>query len=169
MVQRLTNKQKQKIKDMLRQGVETKAVAEFLGVSSRQVAAIAAHITMGSYAEEPTTFNDTYTIEDLSSKSKISTTFEANQPSKKKVKSGILLGENIETGDDDYWNPFPEAGSTNPHALIVGESGVGKTETIRSIVTELAQKGTKLDSRVRGNDKRVCPLQVSMGLTMGGE
>ena len=71
MVQRLTNKQKQKIKDMLRQGVETKAVAEFLGVSSRQVAAIAAHITMGSYAEEPTTFNDTYTIEDLSSKSKI--------------------------------------------------------------------------------------------------
>ena len=86
---------------MLRQGVETKAVAEFLGVSSRQVAAIAAHITMGSYAEEPTTFNDTYTIEDLSSKSKILTTFEANQPSKKKVKSGILLGENrviIESG-----------------------------------------------------------------------
>jgi len=58
-----------------------------------------------------------------------------------KVKSGILLGENVETGEYDYWNPFPESGSTNPHALIVGESGVGKTETIRSIVTELAQKG----------------------------
>ena len=40
-----------------------------------------------------------------------------------------------------FWNPFPKSGAINPHALIVGESGAGKTETIRSIVTELAQKG----------------------------
>ena len=75
-------------------------------------------------------------------KPKNSYKLEAIETSKiTKVKSGILLGENVETGINDYWNPFPESGSTNPHALIVGESGVGKTETIRSIVTELAQKG----------------------------
>jgi FixJ family two-component response regulator len=48
MVKQLTDEQKNKIKDLLHQGVESKTVAEYLGVSSRQVAAIVAHITMGS-------------------------------------------------------------------------------------------------------------------------
>ena len=141
MAQKLTEEQKLKIRDMLRQGVESKAIAEYLGVTSGQVAAIAAHVTMGSYDKEQSKIGSDLTEEEPPS-SKILSDLEQIEPQKSnKVNSGILLGENIETGDDDYWNPFPESGSTNPHALIVGESGVGKTETIRSIVTELAQKG----------------------------
>ena len=49
MAQKLTEGQKLKIRDMLRQGVESKAIAEHLGVTSGQVAAISAHVTMGSY------------------------------------------------------------------------------------------------------------------------
>lgn len=142
MVKPLTEAQKNKIKNLLHQGIESKAVAEYLGVSSRQVAAIAAHITMGSYADEKINHSNTALNGDYSQKSTIISSLEDNKASHDNyLKSGILLGENIETGDDEFWNPFPESGSTNPHALIVGESGVGKTETIRSIVTELAQKG----------------------------
>ena len=141
MAQKLTEGQKLKIRDMLRQGVESKAIAESLGVTSGQVAAISAHVTMGSY-DKGQTKTDFDLAEDEPQSSNILSNFEQIEPQiSDKVSSGILLGENIETGDDDYWNPFPESGSTNPHALIVGESGVGKTETIRSIVTELAQKG----------------------------
>ena len=141
LAQKLTEEQKLKIRDMLRQGVESKAIAEYVGVTSGQVAAIAAHITMGSYDKEQTKIGSAL-VEEETPSSKILSNLEQIEPSKSSnVKSSILLGENIETGEDDYWDPFPESGSTNPHALIVGESGVGKTETIRSVVTELAQKG----------------------------
>ena len=141
MTQKLTEEQKLKIRDMLHQGVESKAIAEYLGVSTGQVAAISAHITMGSYEKEQTNTGNS-TSQEKPQKSKILNDTKILQSSKhNKTKSGILLGENIETGEEDYWDPFPESGSTNPHALIVGESGVGKTETIRSVVTELAQKG----------------------------
>ena len=141
MAKKLSEGQKLKIRDMLRQGVESKAIAEHLGVTSGQVAAISAHVTMGSY-DKGQTKTDFDLAEEEPPSSKILSNLEQIEPQKSnKVNSGILLGENIETGDDDYWDPFPESGSTNPHALIVGESGVGKTETIRSVVTELAQKG----------------------------
>ena len=142
MVKQLTDEQKNKIKDLLHQGVESKAVAEYIGVSSRQVAAIAAHITMGSYPKKQTSENNLISRKIKPRKSKILSTLEKKQFSKsKKIKSGILLGKNLETGEKEFWNPFPKTGAINPHALIVGESGAGKTETIRSIVTELAQKG----------------------------
>ena len=64
MVKQLTDEQKNKIKDLLHQGVESKTVAEYLGVSSRQVAAIAAHITMGSYDKEQTKIGSDLTEEE---------------------------------------------------------------------------------------------------------
>ena len=124
MVKQLTDEQKNKIKDLLHQGVESKAVAEYIGVSSRQVAAIAAHITMGSYPKKQTSENNSISKKIKPRKSKILSTLEKKQFSKsKKFKSGILLGKNIETGEKEFWNPFPKSGAINPHALIVGESG----------------------------------------------
>src|SRR5207248_6844405 len=53
----------------------------------------------------------------------------------------ILLGVDAESGDDVYWNPDPGSGTPNPHALILGESGTGKTYSISCLTAELAQEG----------------------------
>jgi DNA phosphorothioation-dependent restriction protein DptH len=52
---------------------------------------------------------------------------------------GVLLG--IDAGDhtEVFWNPVPQEGSANPHVLILGESGYGKTYTTSCLLAELAQ------------------------------
>jgi DNA helicase HerA-like ATPase len=53
---------------------------------------------------------------------------------------GILLGEDAETGEAVFWNPDPGIGAANPHMLVLGESGFGKTYTIACLLAELARK-----------------------------
>src|SRR5205823_1225722 len=52
----------------------------------------------------------------------------------------ILIGTDIELSQPVYWDPFPDSGSANPHVLIFGESGYGKTYAIQCLVAELAQR-----------------------------
>jgi DNA phosphorothioation-dependent restriction protein DptH len=54
---------------------------------------------------------------------------------------GILVGADAESAADIFWTPDPASGSVNPHVLIVGESGFGKTYAIMCLLTELARKG----------------------------
>ncbi len=50
----------------------------------------------------------------------------------------ILLGENAISGLDLEWKPSDEK---NPHMLVVGTTGSGKTETLRALVYELKKNG----------------------------
>jgi len=61
-------------------------------------------------------------------------------PGRETMLSPILLGSDAETGKEVFWNPDPGSGSANPHVLILGESGFGKTYTIASLSAELAQE-----------------------------
>jgi len=131
MSSKLTEEQKIEIRKLLFDGLDSKSIADYLGISARQVAAIAAHVTMGSYKEN---FYQRKIEKNDQIKTKIFPKFEL-------TKNKIYLGSNIETEEDVYWDPFPESGITNPHTLILGESGVGKTETIKCLIAELAQKG----------------------------
>jgi len=54
----------------------------------------------------------------------------------------ILIGVDAEADEEVFWNPDPENGAPNPHILILGESGFGKTYAICCILTELAQQKT---------------------------
>jgi DNA phosphorothioation-dependent restriction protein DptH len=58
-----------------------------------------------------------------------------------KISHTILLGDDIGSGEVVYWNPEPDRGAPNPHVLIVGESGHGKTYTASCLVAELVQIG----------------------------
>jgi hypothetical protein len=49
----------------------------------------------------------------------------------------ILLGL-TDAGERIFWNPFEE---TNPHLLVCGFSGSGKTQTLKTIVSELSLFG----------------------------
>ncbi len=53
----------------------------------------------------------------------------------------ILLGIDAESGEEVYYNPDPASGSPNPHVLILGESGTGKTYAVSCLTAELAQEG----------------------------
>jgi len=46
----------------------------------------------------------------------------------------ILLGFGVESSQPNYWSPLKEK---NPHALVVGTTGSGKTETLKALVHEL--------------------------------
>lgn len=49
----------------------------------------------------------------------------------------ILLGTNLATSNPEYWSPLS---LPNPHMVIVGTSGMGKTETSRSVIHELSKR-----------------------------
>lgn len=51
----------------------------------------------------------------------------------------VLIGSDVDTGDDWFWNPTPDSGTPNPHLMIIGESGSGKTYATQCLCAELAQ------------------------------
>ncbi|MEM2922399.1 MAG: type IV secretion system DNA-binding domain-containing protein [Candidatus Bathyarchaeia archaeon] len=58
------------------------------------------------------------------------------KPSPPSIRLQLVLGRTRE-GDKYYWEPLSEP---NPHLLIVGSSGVGKTQTAKSILYQLTGK-----------------------------
>ncbi len=60
------------------------------------------------------------------------------EPDRVQVPSeGLLLGHRRDNGHPLYWAPRAEK---NPHLLVVGLSGTGKTETLRTIIYELRRQ-----------------------------
>lgn len=57
--------------------------------------------------------------------------------------TGIVIGRELVAQRTVRWNPFPNTGAPNPHVLIIGESGYGKSYAIAALITELAQQGIR--------------------------
>jgi DNA phosphorothioation-dependent restriction protein DptH len=53
---------------------------------------------------------------------------------------GIFVGEDSEYGDPIFWDPANARSVPNPHLMIMGESGSGKTYAAQCLVAELAQR-----------------------------
>jgi len=125
---------------MLAQGQDRGAIAASVGVTPGQVSAISAHVKMG-----------TYSLPDVSDAPQVIPERTANLLSQLQKMEGtrtksaqqfepILIGSDAESGEDIFWNPDPVSGAANPHILVLGESGYGKTYTITSLAAELARK-----------------------------
>lgn len=54
--------------------------------------------------------------------------------------NGVYVGDDFEYADPIYWNPQHAAAVPNPHLMIMGESGSGKTYAVQCLVAELAQR-----------------------------
>jgi DNA phosphorothioation-dependent restriction protein DptH len=52
----------------------------------------------------------------------------------------IYIGEDEEYSGTVYWEPTNKADVPNPHLMIMGESGSGKTYSTQCLIAELAQK-----------------------------
>jgi DNA phosphorothioation-dependent restriction protein DptH len=54
------------------------------------------------------------------------------------AEEGFLVGDDVEFADPIYWRPTVPSLVPNPHLMIMGESGSGKTYAIQCLLSELA-------------------------------
>jgi hypothetical protein len=144
MPKKVTPEQRRAVLHLLAQGQDRDTIAAAVGVTPGQVSAIAAHVKMGTYAlpppEGPKKDVAPAAPERATNLLRQLQQLEAPRGDSSRV-GPILLGADAESGEDVYWNPDPDSGSTNPHVLILGESGTGKTYAIACLTAELAQQG----------------------------
>lgn len=146
MPKKVTPEQREAVLRMLAQGQDRDTIAAAVGVTPGQVSAISAHVKMGTYSlpdpeGQPEGAEEAVpgTAERTSNLLRMLQSLEG-APGRETRLAPILLGSDAETGEDVAWNPDPGSGSANPHVLILGESGFGKTYTIASLSAELAQE-----------------------------
>lgn len=141
MPPRITDEQRTAIRRALSNGESTANIAKIIGVTIRQVAAVAAHVTMGSYGDayggrrrSPRSVGAVYA-------QSIPQAHRANRELDALDKGGVPIGLDIESETPVMWKPLPANGLANPHMLIVGSSGFGKTYAGACLIAELAQRG----------------------------
>jgi hypothetical protein len=141
MPTKVTPEQRTAVLRLLAQGQDRNTIAAAVGVTPGQVSAISAHVKMGTYAlPEPDELEVAAPlVERTSNLLRMLQSLEGAAGRETRV-APILLGSDAETGEQVFWNPDPGTGTANPHILILGESGFGKTYTIASLAAELAQE-----------------------------
>src|SRR5262249_3045817 len=148
MPKKVTPDQRQAVLRMLAQGQDRDTIAAAVGVTPGQVSAISAHVKMGTYTLPALTEEGNEGIQDNAPVVLERETNLLRQLHKLEGARGhetqinpVLLGVDIETGDEVLWNPDQASGTPNPHVLILGESGTGKTYSVSCLTAELAQEG----------------------------
>ena len=142
MPKRITEAQKQAVLRMLAQGIDRETIAASVDITPGQVSAVAAHVRMGTYtlpaveeSREDIAKEKSRAQNLLHQMHKLGST-----PPLPGRLAPILLGNDAESNEEVFWNPDPESGAANPHVLVLGESGFGKTYTISCLLAELAQQ-----------------------------
>ncbi len=134
MKQKITSEQRMLIKQLLERGEDRHTIAQRASVTPGQVSAIAAHRTMGRYGQPHGSYG-TVPIDGGISPESVEPTSEPSARASSDSAS-IPLGVDIDTARPVVWDPYS---SSNPHVLILGESGSGKTYTASRLVIELAR------------------------------
>src|SRR3989442_10622269 len=143
MPPRITDSQRKAVLTLLAQGLARETVAAQVGVTPGQVSAVAAHMKMGTYEKHgaPATVTESAQPE---GRERVRELLEEIGAASRRAQTAaglhrILVGVDAATDEEVFWNPDPSNGAVNPHMLILGESGFGKTYAICCLLTELAQ------------------------------
>lgn len=146
MPPKITPSQRQVVLELLAQGVDRETIAAQVGVTPGQVSAVAAHVKMGTYEKRggPDTIAEFTPPEGRECVHELLEEISVanRRPPAASSLHRVLIGVDAETDEEAFWNPDPANGTANPHMLILGESGFGKTYAICCILTELAQQQT---------------------------
>jgi DNA phosphorothioation-dependent restriction protein DptH len=128
-------------------GDGAKEIALSLGLKRLQVTALLAHLELKSHEEQ---HSERSSAEPSDYVREEGEPFPAAEVAKFQVdaideqpeaKGGIYVGEDREYPDAQYWSPADTQLSQNPHLMIIGESGSGKTYATQCLIAELAQAG----------------------------
>jgi DNA phosphorothioation-dependent restriction protein DptH len=146
MPSRITDSQRKAVLELLAQGCDRETVAAQVGVTPGQVSAVAAHVKMRTY-EKHGVHDTVVEFTPPEGRERVSKLLEetgtaSRRPQAESGLNRILMGVDAETDEEVFWNPSPANGAANPHMLILGESGFGKTYAICCLLTELAQQKT---------------------------
>lgn len=132
-INKVTNEQRELILRYIGMGLDKEEISKAVGVSKMQVAAVCAHRTMKTYKKSKYMERATLITQDIAKPVPETELYIYG-------KSAVLIGRGINLNDKVYWDPNPESGIGNPHLMIIGESGYGKTYTTQCLIAELAQK-----------------------------
>jgi DNA phosphorothioation-dependent restriction protein DptH len=134
MPRKINSVQRAEVLRLLAQGQDRIAIAALLGISPGQVSAVQAHVKMGRYSLPDITEPALH----LAGRDRQAANKAGGVPNHL---GAVLLGTDVETSGNVYWSPDPRSGLANPHVMVIGESGFGKTYTVACILAELARKG----------------------------
>jgi hypothetical protein len=144
MPKKVTPGQREAVLWMLAQGQDRDTIAAAVGVTPGQVSAISAHVKMGTYAlPEPEEQKQAPVPVALERTTNLLRQLQQLEGAcgRETQLNPILVGVDAENGEAVFWNPDQASGTPNPHVLILGESGTGKTYAISCLTAELAQEG----------------------------
>jgi DNA phosphorothioation-dependent restriction protein DptH len=144
---KISNNLIEQILDLNAGGKTDNEIAQALDLKRLQVAAIIAHVQLQSkgrleknLAQPGTEVPHETTLAPPSDTAAVTVSvpegIEASE-----AEDGVYVGEDAEYGDPAYWVPWNPQLSQNPHLMIIGESGSGKTYATQCLVAELAQAG----------------------------
>lgn len=152
MTPRVNDSQREQILELLRAGVPKSKIAERVGVTKGQVAAISAHVSMGSYKSGASSPRSTPLYSAAPNPSALESSDEVQVqvplaahllPSDQHPQSrtAIPLGMVVGAEARAWWFPEPSPEAPNPHMVVCGASGSGKTYLLTSLMAELTQHG----------------------------
>jgi DNA phosphorothioation-dependent restriction protein DptH len=141
---------RERVKELIGQGKTTTEIADALGIGKMQVAGIKAHLTKQNSegTTKPSKPHDpqlsrvpSKPVDAVRTSSHWSNLEAPRELNPQAISSSILIGTDETFNRKVYWDFESKTGSTNPHVLIVGETGFGKTYATQCIITELNKKG----------------------------
>src|ERR1051325_2273430 len=128
-------------KEILRlhdQGLPPADIASKLGLKKMQVASLVAHHDMSKERFEPN-LKAAYSAQDVQYEDPDSAGYVNDKDHSDETITGIYVGDDSEYGDPQQWVPWESREVQNPHMMIIGESGSGKTYAAQCLVAELAR------------------------------
>jgi DNA phosphorothioation-dependent restriction protein DptH len=131
--------------ELLNQGKDSIEIGRLLGLKKMQVAAVLAHEKLK--AAGPSTADMTPPSDGVDAASYQESPAEKDyavgieEGLKEEPGAGLYVGDDLEYKDELFWNPTDSQAVQNPHMMIMGESGSGKTYAAQCLVAELSQLG----------------------------
>lgn len=131
--------------------IDASQIANRLSLKKMQVVAILAHLAMSMgqrhQAPEPLVYatvgrqidegpridNELIAVDEPLESAPVQVRQDADD-----LDEGFFVGDDVEFSDPIYWRPTVPSLVPNPHLMIMGESGSGKTYAIQCLLSELA-------------------------------
>jgi hypothetical protein len=145
--QRISESLAKQILDLDREGKDPVEIGQLLGLKKMQIAAVLAHRRLSAVGavrvdeRVPPDVCGTRREPDEQPPVESGPEVAVSEETATEAAAGLYVGDDLEHSDPLYWDPNDPQTVQNPHLMIMGESGSGKTYAVLCLVAELSQAG----------------------------